>query len=211
MNINSKKPKLTVLPYPEEEDIVRQKSQLFYIQIIEPASLMVVLGASNKFENELHIDAVIKDNLPVYKRKGGGGTVLLGPGMAVITLKAFVNSPFQNKQYFDSIHTHITNTLFNKMGLKAELNGISDLAIEHKKILGSSIYRNKQLLLYQGVLLVEADIKRIGFYIKHPKRVPAYRNGRKHHDFIANISQFNPLWNTRKVIKNLYDAFKTWP
>ena len=169
--------------------------------------MMLVLGAANKPENELHVDAVINDNIPVYKRKGGGGTVLLAPGMAVITLKAMVKSPYKNKQYFDLIHSFSIDTLFNKIGLNVELKGISDLAIESKKILGSSIYRRRQILLYQGVLLVEADLSLINVYIKHPKREPAYRNGRNHDGFVANLTEFNSERHTREVIKYLHKTF----
>lgn len=208
MNRNGKKSKITVLPYPGEEEIIRQNSQRFSIQVSEPASLMIVLGASNKPENELYSNTVINDNIPVYKRKGGGGAALLGPGMVVITLKGTAKSRFDNKRYFDLIQYIIKVTLFNKIGLKVESNGISDLTIDNKKILGSSIYRCREILLYQGVLLVEADLSKIGVYIKHPKREPDYRNGRKHHDFVANISQFSPLRRTRQMIKDLHKAFQ---
>lgn len=198
---------LTILPYTGEEEIIKQNSRFFYTKISEPVSSMIVLGASNKPEKELHVEAVIKDNIPVYKRKGGGGTVLLAPGMAVITLKAVVKNPYKNKQYFDLIHSFIIDTLFEKTGIKVELKGISDLVIGNKKILGSSIYRHKQILLYQGVLLVEAGLNRIGAYIKHPKQEPAYREGRNHHDFVANITQFYPECHTKRVIKYLQEAF----
>ena len=187
---------LTVLPYPGEEEIINQDSRSFYTRISEPVSSMIVLGASNKPENELHINAVINDNIPVYRRKGGGGTVLLAPGMAVITLKAVVENPYKNKQYFDLIHSFIIDTLFEKTGLKAELKGISDLVIKNKKILGSSIYRRRQILLYQGVLLVETDLSRISAYIKHPNRELAYLKGRNQNDFVANLSEFYHKLNT---------------
>lgn len=206
--IMEKKSPLTILPYPEEDSILTENPGIFYVQVSEPVSLMIVLGASNKPENELYIDAVRQDKIPVYKRKGGGGAVLLAPGMVIVTLKGIAKNLFDNKRYFDFIQCIIKVTIFNKIGLKVESNGISDLTICSKKILGSSIYRRRQTLLYQGVLLVEADLKRIGAYIKHPDREPEYRNRRKHDDFVANITQFYPLWRTHQVVRDFREAFR---
>ncbi len=202
------KTSIPVRPYPGEEDIIMKNSGLFSVQVTEPEFLMIVLGASNKPENELHLDAVLKDKMPVYKRKGGGGAVLLGPGMVIITLKGTVKSLFDNKRYFDLIQYIIQSTIFKKIGIEVESKGISDLAIYSKKVLGSSIYRCKQTLLYQGVLLVEADLNRIGTYIKYPKREPDYRNKRKHDDFVANITQYYPFWRTKQVIQDFRQAFE---
>jgi|ETNmetMinimDraft_2_1059921.scaffolds.fasta_scaffold48538_1 hypothetical protein len=44
----------TILPYLGEEDIIKQDSRSFYTKSSEPASLMIVLGASNKPEKNAY-------------------------------------------------------------------------------------------------------------------------------------------------------------
>lgn len=198
---------ISVLPYPGEDKSLWQNPSSLSVEVSEPVSLKIVLGASNNPENELYLDAVRSDNLPVYKRRGGGGTVLLGPGMVIVTLRANVKKSFNNRHYLNLIQSFIIEILYQKFGLKIEPNGISDLTVNNKKILGSSVYRCKEILLYQGVILVEAQLYKIAKYIKHPGKEPGYRNGREHKDFVANTVQFNPCCCTYRVVEEIREAF----
>ena len=44
------------------------------------------MGAGRRGQDDLVDDAVAEDAVPVYMRKGGGGTVVLSPGMVVLAL-----------------------------------------------------------------------------------------------------------------------------
>ncbi|MHC4886833.1 MAG: lipoyl protein ligase domain-containing protein, partial [Planctomycetota bacterium] len=41
----------------------------------------VVMGVSGKAEREAQVQACKEDGIPILKRRSGGGTVLLGPGV----------------------------------------------------------------------------------------------------------------------------------
>ncbi len=67
--------------------------------------------------------------------------------------------------------------------------GISDICYGEKKVAGTSIFRKKHLLVYQGSMLVDVDLSRIGSLLNHPSREPDYRHGRSHTDFLTTLCQ----------------------
>jgi lipoate-protein ligase A len=74
----------------------------------------------------------------------------------------------------------------------ASQRGVSDLALEDRKIGGACIWRTKGLLHYSTTLLVDPDLDRIVKYLQHPPREPDYRRGRKHRQFLGRIADSLP-------------------
>ena len=50
------------------------------LRVWSPKDYFVVLGYSNRIEEEVHTAFCEKNKLPVLRRVSGGGTVLQGPG-----------------------------------------------------------------------------------------------------------------------------------
>ena len=69
--------------------------------------------------------------------------------------------------------------------------GISDIAINDVKILGSALYENKDVVFYHAVLNVGESASLIDKYLKHPKREPDYRNNRNHKNFVTSLAKEN--------------------
>jgi lipoate-protein ligase A len=156
-------------------------------RIYEPDRISVVLGAGRPEEGDIDLAATARDQVPVLKRRGGGGTVVLSPGQAVVALVTEVSSPFRNREYAREIAGWIIRAL-ERVGIPgAEHRGISDLAIRERKILGSSIYRSKLVLFYQASLLVDLDTNMFSRYLRLPSRVPEYRQGRSHEEFCTTL------------------------
>jgi len=65
--------------------------------------------------------------------------------------------------------------------------GISDIAVKEKKILGSAIYQNRNFVFYQSILNVAEPVNILNRYLKHPQREPAYRLRRSHADFVTSL------------------------
>ncbi len=152
-----------------------------------PEKTIIVLGASDKPENALIIENIISDHIEVYKRQSGGHAVVLTPNMIVIS-KLFVSSEnIPPKTIFKGINSEIISVLEN-CGLTGLCHaGISDIALKGKKILGSSIYRNKEKLLYHAVLNYSERASTFERYLKHPPKEPEYRKGRSHSEFVTSI------------------------
>jgi lipoate-protein ligase A len=81
--------------------------------------------------------------------------------------------------------------------------GISDLAIGEKKILGTSLYRRRLILFYQGSLLVSGDLSLFTRYLAMPTRVPDYRAGRGHEEFCTTLAKEGHALGARSVIAAL--------
>jgi lipoate-protein ligase A len=156
-------------------------------RIYEPDALCAVLGAAGKPEQDLLLENLRSDGVPWRHRRGGGGTVILGPGQVVLAVVTEVESPFRNKEYAAHINSWITDALglLGIAGVTPE--GISDLAIGGRKIVGTSIYRTRLVLFYQASLLVSNDIGVFTRYLAMPVRVPEYRRGRSHEDFCTTL------------------------
>jgi lipoate-protein ligase A len=157
--------------------------------VYEQEKSEVILGRSRPPKQDVYIQRCRTNNIPVMRRLGGGGTVLLTPGVIVISVSGRTALPFHLREHMYAVNTAIIRALsaleIKGLGIK----GISDIAIGDKKILGSSLYKKKDTVLYQGSLLLNPDLKLFDRYLKHPEKEPDYRQGRLHRDFLTS------LWN----------------
>jgi lipoate-protein ligase A len=158
-------------------------------RIYEPTELCAVLGAGGRPEQDLLLDTMKADGVPWRRRRGGGGTVVLGPGQVVLALVTEVSSPFRNKEYAGQINSWVVEAVESLGVHGAGPEGISDLAIRGKKIVGTSIYRTRLVLFYQASLLVSNDISVFTRYLSMPTKVPEYRAGRSHEDFCTTLAR----------------------
>ena len=158
-------------------------------RIYEPPTLCAVLGAAGKPEQDLLVANLDRDGVPWMHRRGGGGTVVLGPGQVVLAVVTEVASPFRNKEYAAEINSWIVESLRRISVTGVHPAGISDLAIGEKKIVGTSIYRTRLVLFYQASLLVSSDISVFTRYLAMPSKVPDYRRGRTHEEFCTTLAR----------------------
>jgi lipoate-protein ligase A len=166
-----------------------RRSGLPVSRIYEPSSPCAVLGAAGRPEQDLLLENLRADGVPWMHRRGGGGTVVLGPGQVVVALVTEVSSPFRNKEYAAEINSWIIEALGRLALTGVQQAGISDLAIGGRKILGTSIYRTRLVLFYQASLLVCNDLSLFTRYLAMPARVPDYRQGRTHEEFCTTLAR----------------------
>jgi len=182
------RPGVLILPYNLPDHLLIDPDATTNAFLVwQPAETVIVLGQSNQAETAVHTDLAEQDGIPVYKRNTGGQTVILTPKTLVISVR-LISEKLDNPQvYFKRINHLIIEGLSN-LGI-SDLNerGISDIAIGEKKILGSSIYRKRNMVFYHAVLNIGETPEFIGRYLKHPTREPDYRSGRKHEDFVTSI------------------------
>lgn len=158
----------------------------------EAPELAVVLGRGNKAATEVYEERCKAENIPILRRRGGGGTVVLSPGVLVISLVIRVKQRYHFQEYFWQINEYIIEALAKAGLTELEQQGISDICLRQRKILGSSMYRSKEILFYTASLMVSNDLQLLERYLKHPSKEPDYRQGRKHRDFVTTIRQEYP-------------------
>jgi lipoate-protein ligase A len=173
------------LPY-DAEALSRFEREGPFTWLWEPTRNECVLGAGTP-ETDINESFCTATGVPIYRRRGGGGAVLLSPGNLVITAcydarkKAFATG------WILPIAEAVVRALAS-LGVKgAHVRGLGDVAIGEQKILGSSLYANRQVALFQGSLLVDSDLDLIARYLPHPSKEPDYRRGRSHLDFVTTL------------------------
>jgi len=172
-------------------------------RIYEPSKVVIVMGAGRKNKNDLIETHIRDDAIPVRMRRGGGGTVVLSPGMVVLALVTEVNSPHHNRGYTRHINGWFIEALQTLGVTNLEHRGISDLAIDNKKILGASLYRKRLILFYQASLLVSNDLSLISRYLTVPDTVPDYRLAKTHEEFCTNLRAEGYKISAAKIMETL--------
>jgi len=161
------------------------------LRLWESPVYFIVLGRTGKVEEDLNIQAVQTDAIPVLRRSSGGGTVVQGPGCLNFSFILSKNShpglPDLRKSYHVILEGVLT--LLMDMGVDAGFRPISDLALTdgEKKFSGNAQRRGREFILHHGTILYDFDLDLISRYLAIPRDIPEYRKGRPHRDFIANI------------------------
>jgi lipoate-protein ligase A len=184
------------------------------LRLWESDRYFVVLGRSSCLSDDVYLDACREDSVLILRRASGGGTVLQGPGCLsyALILPLWLHADLRN--------IRLTNTFVLQRVAKAlspwqaaiTMQGISDLAIQGRKICGSAQRRTRKTLLFHGTILYRMDADIISRYLKHPKRQPGYRGDRPHCDFLATIDA--PLQEMKQAFANAWHAdieLTLWP
>lgn len=168
----------------------------------EPERVMVVLGRSNQAAKEVEEQRCQEDAIPILRRRGGGGTVVLSPGIVVISLAKRVSHMYF-EEFFHKVNSLVIAGL-QTLGIAGlSQQGHSDVCLGDRKILGSCLYGGQQALFYTASLMVDNDLALIDHYLKHPSREPDYRRGRSHREFLTTLRQAYPHLTVEEVIRAL--------
>lgn len=150
----------------------------------------IVLGSSNRVQEEVFVERCRTDGVPILRRHSGGGTVLQGPGCLNCSLVLRIDSNGPTGSITDTtnfIMQRHARILTNLLREEIEMKGSSDLVIASKKISGNAQRRKLRALLFHGTLLLDFDLSLIERYLKMPSKQPAYREERNHSQFVRNI------------------------
>jgi lipoate-protein ligase A len=194
-------------PYPG--DLVHlhryrsERQPFFTVETVRSAA--VVLGCGTPPEPDLALAACRADGVPVYRRKGGGGAVVLAPGVVVLAgcfppvAGRFPDAWSQRLvELVREALTEAVGLVSGSLGPPAgppafHARGLGDLCVQapgspfEQKVLGSSLYLARDVVLYQASLLCQADLALLPRYLGPPSREPRYRAGRSHLEFVANL------------------------
>ncbi|MCE1247926.1 MAG: hypothetical protein LWY06_14885 [Firmicutes bacterium] len=172
----------------------------------EPEKVRVIVGRGGKIEDDVFTENCLADNVPVIRRRTGGGTVVLAPGMLVFSLACVVEKELVIREYARQVNCLIIEFLEHYLKADYRQDGISDLCIGDRKIMGSGMYRRRNIMFFQGSILVEPDLSLMGRYLKPPPKQPEYRNNRTHADFVTTLKNEGLNQKTSRLVP-LLDTF----
>ncbi|MBX3177856.1 MAG: lipoate--protein ligase family protein [Candidatus Hydrogenedentes bacterium] len=170
-------------------EAVDQGLQPDTIRFWECPAPFVVLGTGQRLTAEVHEDRCLADGVPIMRRCTAGGCVLQGPG----SLNFALFLTLANHPEAASLHGSYRYILdrvraaLKTLGIAAERAGISDIAVQGRKISGNAQRRRRNAILHHGTLLYRPDLDAIDRYLREPQDRPDYRGARPHRDFIAPV------------------------
>lgn len=173
----------------------------------EPRHYFVVLGYANRAELEVNLAVCREENIGVYRRCSGGGTVLQGPGCLNYSLvlnlageAALGSIPSANRHIMERQRRALTEVLGRTVGI----SGITDLTLGGQKFCGNAQRRKRRALLFHGVFLLGFDLSLMRKYLPMPSRQPDYRESRPHEQFLTNLDA--PAGLIKKALREAWSA-----
>ncbi|MGL5561761.1 MAG: lipoate--protein ligase family protein [Tannerellaceae bacterium] len=192
-----------VATYQLPDKDVLASTERFKLLIWFPEEVCIVLGRSNKVEDSVFEEVVSMDNIPIYQRPSGGEAVVLTPGMLVVSWVMELERMVSPNSIFRQMNALYIEA-FERDGISGVCSdGISDLCIQKKKIMGSSMYLNQKRLFYHAVINLNGDVGLISRYLKHPQREPTYREGRAHESFVTSLAKEGKPYNASFIASEL--------
>ena len=159
------------------------------LRIWEPERLAIVLGASGRLHDDVHVALCRTDGVEIGRRSSGGGTVLIGPGTLNVTVILPANAKPEYK-HVDTSQVAVLETIAKSLraqGRDVRVEGSGDLTLQGRKFSGSAQRRLRSWFMIHATILNTAPITPIIRYTKIPARQPAYRAGRPHENFLTRL------------------------
>lgn len=116
----------------------------------------VVVGCYQNICREVHVRALMEQNIPVVRRMSGGGTVYHDPGNLNYTLITGQSGALD----YDRCLAPVLRAL-NALGVPAQKSRTCDMTVDGKKISGSAQKIANGRVLHHGTLLFDADLTRL--------------------------------------------------
>ena len=157
------------------------------LRVYRPETVQVVLGRGSVPGREVDLEACRAEGVPVYKRRGGGCAVVLDPGCVVVSLVLPLGGFRNNRALFRRFTSWLIRGLEHTGISGVELRGVSDLALEDRKVGGACLHRTQKVCSYGVSLLAAPDVERVERLLPHPPREPAWRHGRPHREFMGAL------------------------
>lgn len=168
------------------QDLVSQEPPI--LRVDQVREVVVVLPRSRDPEREVFLDRCRAERIPVVVRPSGGGAVVLAPGVVAASL--LVAKPPGDtfpERHFRRYCGAVAAALTRAGAREVAVRGVSDLALGDRKVAGSALRLWRGRTLFQISLLVDPDVELFERYLAMPSRVPDYRNGRRHRDFVTTL------------------------
>lgn len=114
----------------------------------------IVIGKHQVIENEVNLDYTQENDIDIYRRPTGGGTIYADENNTMYTMITKKAENFSFKPYLENIIKAM-----KKLGLEITFSGRNDLLFEGKKISGVAFLQNKFGVLIHGTFMYNVDIE----------------------------------------------------
>jgi lipoate-protein ligase A len=170
-----------------EEFIVRNfdiSHDYVLLYVNQPA---VVVGRHQNIYEEVNLPFLMEQNIPVFRRFSGGGTVFHDPGNLNFSfITRYEKFKFNNYRYFNQ---PVVDFL-NQLGLPVVHTEGNDIVISNLKISGSAQFTSRDRMVSHGTLLFNSDLDVLSGCLKVPDREIISRATKSRRRPVTNISGY---------------------
>jgi len=158
-----------------EEYLLRKtKDDVFFLYVNQPS---IIVGKHQNALAEINFDYTNKNNIPVYRRLSGGGTVYHDLNNLNF---CFIKSGEKNKLVNFALYSKPILQALNKLGIEAHFGKRHDIQIDNKKVSGNASHVFKNRVMHHGTLLFNSEL-----------------------DILNNALKTNPLLYKDKAVKSV--------
>jgi lipoate-protein ligase A len=163
----------------------------------------VVMGSGRRIHEDLFIQNIHDDEIPLIRRTSGGGTIVHHPDNICYSLYfPFFRQELQPRlKIKESIHLlcGIIISALQKCGFDADISDRGDVRIGDRKVSGTAQQRTLKAMCHHGTILFESHIDEMERYLKIPKERKS-----SHRDFVTGLHSegFNDRSKLFKAIKD---------
>lgn len=138
-----------------EEVLFSQKQEQYLLLYVNEPSIIV--GSNQAVVNEVDLDYCIDNDIKIYRRMSGGGTVYHDFGN--------INYTFIGEHTRDALGSGflkpIVDVLNNDMNIPVNVGKRKDLWLDGFKISGTAAHISRGRQLHHGTLLYDADVEKL--------------------------------------------------
>jgi lipoate-protein ligase A len=165
------------------------------LRMWQPAASIVVVGRGSCAADEVNLAYCRQRRIPILRRSSGGAAIVTGSGCLMYALILSLKRRPELRS-LDRAHQFVLETMSAAVASRVpgvRRYGTSDLAFAAtadgppRKCSGNSVRIKKHTLLYHGTLLYQFPLEQISACLATAPRQPAYRAGRNHEQFVANL------------------------
>ena len=130
-----------------------------------------LVGRFQTVENEIHVEACQKNNIPINRRPTGGGAIVMGDGPlgVALTLPGTGQDTYNRAREMMARFSQGVVRGLASLGVEASFRGKNDIEVGGRKIAGLGIYRDGSSgLLFHCSLLVHLDMEMMLTYLNTP-------------------------------------------
>jgi lipoate-protein ligase A len=172
-----------------EEYIFKKIHETEDIFLLWQNTSAIVVGRNQNIFEEVNLDYIVKNQIPLVRRNSGGGTVYHDLGNLNFT---FITSAKGNINNYDKMTEKIRFAL-NKIGVPITFKEKSDMKINDLKVSGNSQYLFKDKLLHHGTLLFNSNLNTLNNCIKSKEDTIESIGVKSNRSVVTNINEHTTL------------------
>lgn len=159
-----------------------QESQLIYhalaylgresLVLVSPASPYVCIGYHQNVTHEIDVEFCKKNNIPIFRRKVGGGAVYLDGDQLFFHLVLRENNPAitaSKKAFYQKFLRPVIN-VHRRIGIWAEYKPVNDIIVNNRKISGTGVGEMGGCIVFVGNLILDFNYQMMSRILKVPDK-----------------------------------------